>query len=198
MNVEYVPEYAKELVWEGNLSELQDQRSLFEIQSSRIDRLLGKVDVVVTDSPVLLNAIYDPQHDQKLYAEVIKKHREHNTLNLFVQRGSEFQQAGRIHDLSQSQEIDRGIQSLLTQENVPFETVTHADYLQAVQDVQPNNQVQKEGQHAQTQEERDAFSLGRRSAQEIMRAGYQPFYDKGNLHIFQNPETGGFQFYAVS
>ena len=46
--------------------------------------------------------------------------------------------------------------------------------------------------------EGDAFSLGVHTAQEIMGAGYQPYYNKGNLHIFQNPKTGGLQLYAVS
>ena len=59
---EYVPEYAKELVWDERLDLLDgsfnNQMLLFQEQKRRLDRLVGKVDVVVTDSPLLLSVSY--------------------------------------------------------------------------------------------------------------------------------------------
>ena len=46
--------------------------------------------------------------------------------------------------------------------------------------------------------EKQAFELGKRSAREMLSAGYEPFYNNGPLHIFQNRKTGGLQFYKVS
>lgn len=51
---EYVPEYAKELVWDNRL----DLLAVLNEQERRINRLIGKVDFVVTDSPLILNALY--------------------------------------------------------------------------------------------------------------------------------------------
>lgn len=48
---EYVPEYAKELVWDENYEALTNQEAIFEEQAHRINRLIGKVDVIV---PILL------------------------------------------------------------------------------------------------------------------------------------------------
>lgn len=33
-----------------------------------------------------------------------------------------------------------------------------------------------------------------RSATQILASGYQPYYDKGDLHIFKNPKSGGLKF----
>ena len=43
---EYVPEYAKERVWDENYEALADQESIFKEQAHGINRLVGKVDVL--------------------------------------------------------------------------------------------------------------------------------------------------------
>ena len=51
LRVEYVPEYAKELVWDNRMDlldgSLEHQRMIFEEQNHRIQRLVGKVDVAL-------------------------------------------------------------------------------------------------------------------------------------------------------
>ena len=53
-------EYAKELVWDGKLDILDGsephQHHIFEVQTNRVERLVGKVDVVVTDA-TLMNSL---------------------------------------------------------------------------------------------------------------------------------------------
>ena len=58
INTEYVSEYAKELVWEGKYDVLENQEHLFAEQAKRLERLRGKVEVIVTDSPILMSHIY--------------------------------------------------------------------------------------------------------------------------------------------
>lgn len=54
---EYVPEYAKELVWDKNFEMLdgseKNQKNILKEQQKRMDRLMGKVDFIVTDAPLL-------------------------------------------------------------------------------------------------------------------------------------------------
>ena len=58
VSCEYVSEYAKEVVWEGTHKLLENQIHIFAEQFRRQFRLLGKVDYIVTDSPLILSSVY--------------------------------------------------------------------------------------------------------------------------------------------
>ena len=58
VNAELVTEFAKDKVWEDNKLALANQAYLFGEQYYRLTRLGGKVDVAVTDSPLLLSNFY--------------------------------------------------------------------------------------------------------------------------------------------
>ena len=59
INAELVTEYAKDKVWEESVEVFKNQAYIFGKQYFRISRVDGKVDVVVTDSPILLSAYYN-------------------------------------------------------------------------------------------------------------------------------------------
>ena len=54
IDCELVTEAAKDIVWEGGVL---DQYGLFAEQLRRVKRLEGKVDIAITDSPILLQAV---------------------------------------------------------------------------------------------------------------------------------------------
>lgn len=58
INVELIPEYPKEVVWEGLMALLNNQVHIFSEQLRRQWRLLDQVDYAVTDSPLLLSSVY--------------------------------------------------------------------------------------------------------------------------------------------
>ena len=55
INAELVTEFAKDKVWEESKAVFQNQAYIFGKQYFRISRVQDKVDVVITDSPILLS-----------------------------------------------------------------------------------------------------------------------------------------------
>lgn len=129
-NAEYVQEYAKELVYAEDWEQLdgspEHQFEVLQEQLARVDRLYGKVDFIVTDSPILLNGVYNkeltPEYDQM----VTSLYNDFENFTYFVQRdASSYQQEGRIQNLEESQKIDQDIKDLLTEKNIYFGTYNH-------------------------------------------------------------------------
>ena len=58
VNVELVTEFAKDMTWEKNKKALTNQIYMLGNQLQRIYRCQDEVDVIVTDSPLLLNILY--------------------------------------------------------------------------------------------------------------------------------------------
>lgn len=129
-NAEYVSEYAKELVYEGRTDLLdgtvEHQTLLFREQKHRLDRLLGKVEVVVTDSPLLLSQVYLQEKDPTFLQTVRQASDEYHSFNLVVRRGNAFQQAGRIHNEQQSKQLDAEILRMLDANGLYYGIYDHS------------------------------------------------------------------------
>lgn len=136
LRVELVTEYAKDLVWANRLEEMMDQQEyIFAKQNNRIHRLRGKVDYVITDSPIFLSRIY-PEINNKhgrtkewpalkeFYALVEKVWEGYDNTNFFLRRPRRFETTGRVHDERQSEEIDKAIIAALRETNTPYEVIT--------------------------------------------------------------------------
>lgn len=141
---EYVQEYAKELVYDNNLIMLdghyEHQFDILKEQVKRINRLYGKVDFILTDSPVLLNNTYLNEdkgtNDYVAYCENVKKiYTLYDNFNYFVERDkSAFEEEGRIHNLEQSIVIDDELKNTLHNNQIDFATYTHSTIDNIVRD----------------------------------------------------------------
>lgn len=141
---EYVQEYAKELVYDNNLIMLdghyEHQFAILNEQMKRINRLYGKVDFIVTDSPILLNNTYlNEDKNTEVYSaysdSVNKLYGLYNNFNYFVERDtSVFEKEGRIHNLEQSIAIDNELKNMLHNNQIDFDVYTHATIDNIVRD----------------------------------------------------------------
>lgn len=116
--IEEVTEFAKDLVYE-NLNLLKDQFYVTAEQNRRIQRLLGKVDVVVNDSPIILGAIYNdslPPVWDKFLADTFE---QYDNINFLLMPGK-FESFGRVHKESDILEIHNKITSYLYTHNIEF------------------------------------------------------------------------------
>jgi len=141
MNVEYAPEFAKDVVWEKSHDTLDDQIYLFGEQHHRLYRLLDQVDYIVTDSPLLVSLYYYRNGLKKYYGStacnsfhkladafeslVIETIEMYDNINFEVVRGNRaFIQSGRLQNEEQSKEIDNELRKILRFNDIPFKTIS--------------------------------------------------------------------------
>lgn len=130
---EYVSEIAKEYVWEERFDlldgSLVHQKALLDMQKHRIDRLIGKVDFVVTDAPLVLNSLYltegSPAEKEAYKQAVLEVFHSYTNFNIFVERGTSFEREGRIHTEEESRKLDSEITKMLRSSGIYYGTYKH-------------------------------------------------------------------------
>lgn len=124
VNCELVTEYAKDLTWEERFKTMKNQFLIFGKQLQRIDRLIGKVDVIITDSPILLSLVYKPSdlsdNYDKTLLEVFGKF---NNLNYFLQRQKKYMAIGRTQTEGEAKEVDNIVKETLLKYNIEHENI---------------------------------------------------------------------------
>ena len=112
--VELVTEYAKDMVWENRANILDDQLYIFAKQRRRLERLRGKVDYVVTDSPLLLSAVYGKLYTpdalpEEFYQLVDTSFRSYDNLNFFLNRVKPYSEIGRLQDEQEAFAVEKAM-----------------------------------------------------------------------------------------
>lgn len=133
-NVELVTEYAKDMVWEGRDSILQDQLYVVAKQNRRLDRLRGKVDIAITDSPILLCSVYsDASPHPASFKRLVKQVWDtYDNQSLLLHRPPTYSDVGRMQDLEGAKELDTKIKLMLSNLDVPVANVhtwDHPDFI---------------------------------------------------------------------
>lgn len=123
LNVELINEYAKEKVWEGHINILEDQLYVFAKQLRKIRRLEGKVDVVISDSPILLCCYYMKYNKhpiEYLHEMILHCHNKMRNFNVFLERTKPYNHVGRLGSEESSKVKDQEIRDLLDAEEQPY------------------------------------------------------------------------------
>lgn len=126
VNAEMAPEFAKEKVWEKSFNILGNQIYVFGKQLHTLVRVQGQVDVVVTDSPLLLSLIYGKNEVPEFKPLVLAIYRKFRTMNFFLLRLKKYNSSGRMQTEKEAREIDQQILDLLGDNRIPYE-VLNAD-----------------------------------------------------------------------
>jgi len=122
INVELVTEFAKDKVWENNHEVFKDQLYIFGKQHFKINRVLDKVDVIITDSPLLLSAVYnsDPVLGDKFNSLVNDVFKSFNNLNFLINRVKKYNPNGRHQSEEESNIKHLEIIKMLTDYEVKY------------------------------------------------------------------------------
>jgi hypothetical protein len=126
LNVEYVPEYAKDMVWEQRFNIMEDPIYMLGKQHRRIARLTGLVDYVVVDSPILLSHFYLPavlpyrETFEKLVDEV---YASFDNINILMVRNHSYTGIGRREKEHESDDIGFRMKKFLIDNNIGFSEI---------------------------------------------------------------------------
>lgn len=129
MSVDIIAEKAREAILEGS-SQVKCQPLMFGTQLHRLERLRGKADYAITDSPLLLSTVYQrdfyPRSFQKAVVEIFKTFDNVNIV-LDLPKGAAQtwdNDPGRIHSEVESMSLDFEIKDMLEELGLPFERYT--------------------------------------------------------------------------
>jgi hypothetical protein len=122
IDCEEATEYAKDLVWSKSQFTLTNQVHVFGEQHHRVWRLLGQVEVIITDSPLLLTPIYNPKKDSILNLLAIEEFESMWNYVVFLKRCKPYNPNGRNQDEAGAKVIDKTILNFLFDQEIPFET----------------------------------------------------------------------------
>lgn len=129
-NVELVREYVKDWAWEKRHVGTYDQIYLLGKQSRRESMLYGKVDWIVTDSPVLMGMYYAQLYCPLSVSEGVRTltlayYRQaaedgHVHRHVFLKRSKEYVAAGRYQTEEEARGVDQGVRRMLTDLRFPM------------------------------------------------------------------------------
>lgn len=126
INAELITEFAKDKTWEKNMKALSCQPYVFGKQVYRIDRCAEDVDVIVTDSPIILSVVYNQdKFIEPMFTEtVLAKFQEFNNINIFLQRTKPYNPKGRNQTEDEAKMIDVQVKQILNDLEIEYHEAT--------------------------------------------------------------------------
>lgn len=113
INAELVTEYAKDKTWEESMKVLANQIYVFGKQYHRIWRVLDKVDVIVTDSPLLHSVMYY-KGDSNFFPDLVwSEHNKLDNFNVMIKRVKPYNPSGRSQSEDAAKFLDSQIEGII-------------------------------------------------------------------------------------
>ena len=139
INAELITEFAKDKVGEESKEVFNNQAYIFGKQYFRISRCADKVDVIITDSPLLLSTIYNnsPVLGEEFNQVVRNVANSYNSLNYYITRVKEYNPKGRFQTEEESDAIADDVKAMLYYEGINHveKPGTKAGYDEIVNDI---------------------------------------------------------------
>lgn len=128
--VEYVSEYAKDLVNEGSIHKLKHQLYVFSKQLKRMEVLVDKeLDFIVTDSPILLSYFYGEKYGTSgpLLGDLVSAyHDSYSNYNVFLTRAFDYDPKLRVQSEEESDIDSKSLMDFLVKNGIA--TDYYVDY----------------------------------------------------------------------
>ncbi len=137
LKVEYVSEYAKDLIYEKRFDRLDDYLYVFAQQHHRLHRLKNDIDYVVCDGSFLLGNLHFKDngiYNEKLFkALVLDTFNKYDNYNYFLKRGDiPYQSYGRKESFNEAKKMDTKLKQLLKNYSIKYKALTHKEAFTAI------------------------------------------------------------------
>lgn len=128
-NCELVTEFAKDVTWEHNMAALNCQEYVFGIQSYRLARCRDAVDIIITDSPLPLELLYNsnPALGKPFEEVVLNVFNTYNNFNVFVERAKPYNPVGRNQTEAEADKLSIDIINLYKRLGIPLINIAGSD-----------------------------------------------------------------------
>ena len=125
VNCELALEFAKDKVYEESFKTMDDQIYVFAKQYHKQWRLKGKVDVIITDSPLLISLHYMKEKSKYFNDLVIEQYNKFDNMLYFLHREGNYQTEGRMQTEDEAKLIDLSIKHILitTAKDIKYKTL---------------------------------------------------------------------------
>lgn len=122
VNAELVNEFAKQLVWDDRGHTLEVQPYVFGKQLHKTEMLIGKVDIIVTDSPILLSAVYCKDRYPESFKTAVREiFLAMDNINYYLDRGDRpYNPMGRRQSLESAKYVDTKVKNYLDEYGIPY------------------------------------------------------------------------------
>ena len=139
VNAELVTEFAKDKTWEENFKALSCQPYVSGKQIWKMDRCIDGVDVIITDSPIVLSTLYnhDPNIEPHFSNMVVGKFNEYDNYSYLLNRVKPYNPKGRNQTEKESKVIDSATKIVLEKYSIPYTVVNGSveGYIQIIEDM---------------------------------------------------------------
>jgi len=123
VNAELITEFAKDLTWEERFVTMNNQSYVFGKQHHKMWRVKDQVEVMVTDSPLLLGMIYGKDNPDCFNEMILHSFNEFDNMNYFLMRVKSYNPKGRIQTEEKAKELDDEILFMLVDNGVRHKIV---------------------------------------------------------------------------
>lgn len=127
-NIEFIQEYAKQLVWTEKWEILNNQYQVSLEQFNIFNSLNGKVDFIITDGCLLHGLTYNVTNKDntsnvvKTHKSILNWYHQFKNINIFLMRDEKipYETEGRLEDVLTAREIDILMKDELKKQEIPF------------------------------------------------------------------------------
>lgn len=124
VSCEMAREVVKDEIWKGNTYLLSNQQAIYSEQQKLVHALREKVDVVVTDAPLMNSILYDNIYNENVdidfHRTVKNEFDRYNNMNFVLSRVMPYEKEGRHQNEQEAETVSAEVLDLLTKNGIPF------------------------------------------------------------------------------